>query len=626
MVALVAACGGHSKGMGGDDDADSGVGDVVSLEVVPPAATVDLVAAGTGYSAMQTYQIIATRQNGSTQDITQDAGIALDQDSGLSYAPGVATATIAGHYTLHFSWGGQSVDATLDANLKGSVVGTGITPAQQQALDGTPGSGTPTIAYPPAGALFPVNVAPLAVHAKKSDGGQAIARVRFTANDLDFSYYETCAASPNPGTFADACLVSLEAAFATQLGGVSEAGDVSITVRLAAADGTKLAESAPITAAWARSGLAGGLYYWTTAGTGDTTFNTAIARYDFNGDASAPMIYLSSADAPAVPQGQTQCVGCHAVSPDGAKLSFSLGGSTPGFYSLYDVASRTATSTKMTDKFADMATFSKDGSRLITMSYGALTLRAADASLAASANDLFPEVTEKKSHPFWSPAGNKIAFVSWNPSSADMTAGQVTGDMVQGGQIWIAPSDGTQPTGQAQLIVPRVDGFTHYYPAISDDEQLVVFNRSSCSGPANTPGGWGQGPCDGYNDISAQLMIVPSAGGAAIALTKANGGDAPLTTNSWPRWSPDHGLFRGKRLYWIAFSSRRAFGLALKGATDDTTKPQLWFAAIAVPADGSAPTADPSFAAIWLPGQDPSLTGPRGNHTPVWTSKAVVLQ
>ncbi|MBC7978651.1 MAG: hypothetical protein H7138_27005, partial [Myxococcales bacterium] len=67
-------------------------------------------------------------------------------------------------------------------------------------------------------------------------------------------------------------------------------------------------------------------------------------------------------------------------------------------------------------------------------------------------------------------------------------------------------------------------------------------------------------------------------------------------------------------------------GLALAGAVNDTTKPQLWFAAVAVDANGAAPTADPSFAPVWLPGQDPNLAGPRGNHTPAWTSKVVIIE
>jgi hypothetical protein len=56
--------------------------------------------------------------------------------------------------------------------------------------------------------------------------------------------------------------------------------------------------------------------------------------------------------------------------------------------------------------------------------------------------------------------------------------------------------------------------------------------------PASPNRGWGAEPCDGYNDVSATLHDVPIDGGAPIT----NGGDAPLSTNSWPRWSPSDGL------------------------------------------------------------------------------------
>jgi hypothetical protein len=287
----------------------------------------------------------------------------------------------------------------------------------------------------------------------------------------------------------------------------------------------------------------------------------------------------------------------------------------------------TATATNFTNEFAIMSTFSPDSSREITGSYGVLTLRQADSTLAAlGSNLLADQISEELSHPAWSSSGSLFACVSWVPTQANIQAGQVTGDMVQGAQIWLSHSDGTQLTGSATLLVPRGSGVSNYYPSISDDDNFVVFDQSSCSGPPNNPSSWGSGSCDGYNDISARLFVIPATGGTPIALTNANGGDAPETTNSWPRWSPDHGTFRGKTLYWVAFSSRRAFGLSLpSGAGSDATKPQLWFAAIAI--DPAAPlTADPSFAPLWLPGQDPSLAGPRGNHTPAWTSKAVVIQ
>jgi hypothetical protein len=108
-------------------------------------------------------------------------------------------------------------------------------------------------------------------------------------------------------------------------------------------------------------------------------------------------------------------------------------------------------------------------------------------------------------------------------------------------------------------------------------------------------------------------------GGAPTKLDKANGGDG--NGNSWPRWSPDNGLFRGKRLYWIAFSSRRAYGLQVNHQVSAVTaKPQLWFAGIST---GDEFSGDPSFAPVWLPNQNPNQALPNGNHVPQWVKVAV---
>nr|HEX4316092.1 hypothetical protein [Kofleriaceae bacterium] len=624
---LACACG-RPHDPGGDGGGSGAHGAVTALAISPGSATIELAPVGAGYTAMETYQVVATYADGASEDVSATAVVSA-VDPSIAFAGPTATATVVGEYPISAELAGTFASATLDVALDASATGSGFDPGAGSGLDGTPvGGQLPSIAYPLDGALFPVNIAPIEVHVQKSDASQTVARISLTSGDLlAFHYYAPCAPSPNPAQFPDACIVDISGAFASQLAGASALADVQLQVRLAAADGSMLGESTPIAVAWAGTALTGGLYYWTTAGANDTAFNTAIARYDFDGDASQPSIYLSSADAPAVPNGQPQCIGCHSLSPDGKQLAFSMGGSLPGYYALYDVATRTATATNFTDKFANMSTFSPDGSRAITMAYGDLTLRTTDASLTTVRDGLFPQIAEQKSHPFWSPQGNHLAFVSWTPTAADQQAGQVTGDMVQGAQIWIASSTGSDVSEPATLLVPRADGVTSYYPAISDDDRFVVFDQSSCSGPANTPGGWGGGACDGYNDISATLQLIGVGGGTPIALAKANGGAAPLTTNSWPRWSPDHGTFRGQRLYWVAFSSRRPYGLSLaSGAGVDTTKPQLWFAAIAVPDDGSAPAADPSFAPVWLPGQDPDLTGPRGNHTPVWTSKAISIE
>jgi hypothetical protein len=201
-----------------------------------------------------------------------------------------------------------------------------------------------------------------------------------------------------------------------------------------------------------------------------------------------------------------------------------------------------------------------------------------------------------------------------------------------------APAFGT-PT----LVVPRVTNASEYYPSISDDSAFVVFNESSCNGPPTpTQDGYGSSPCDGYDDPSARLRVVATTGGTPLELDQASGRTSgwPTTstwTNSWPRFSPTHATYQGKTLYWIAFSSRRPYGAVLAGSQTGTSVPQIWFAGIAVDANGAI-SGDPSFAPVWLPMQnsptpevlwDGGLAaasgdgGATGNHVPQWVYQYV---
>ncbi|MGZ3427601.1 MAG: hypothetical protein ACXVCV_13175, partial [Polyangia bacterium] len=368
-------------------------------------------------------------------------------------------------------------------------------------------------------------------------------------------------------------------------------------------------------------------YYWTTLPPSQNQGNTGIARYDFAGDASKPQIVYTDKGSPADHSGGDTCVGCHAITHDGKRMALTIGGSSPSDWKLLDVSSlsRLALRNQGPDGFATETTFSPDGSRMVNMYRGDLTLRGTDASLANQGPILTTSVPEKKTDAFWSSDGRLFALVGWQPGqfgappASDSLA--LDGDVKSGGQIWIAPSDGQTITDQAVPLVPRAAGVTSYYPCISDDDALVVFNQSSCSGPS-TNRGYGDGPSDGYSDPSARLFLVVPAGGMPTALDRASG--PPNSTSSWPRFSPDHGSFRGKRLYWVAFSTKRAYGLQLN--LGGTLTPQLWFAAVAVADGESFGTGDPSYPPAWLPGQNPDPSAPNGNHVPQWVSTAVPLQ
>jgi hypothetical protein len=374
-----------------------------------------------------------------------------------------------------------------------------------------------------------------------------------------------------------------------------------------------------------------------------------------------PEVYYTNLDAvPYAPplSGGWACVGCHAISRDGTKLAITLAGSSvnangDGYGSLFallDVKTKTPTATRITEPggqqllnagFASMTTFSNDGSDMVQELQGKLYVRTADGTLA-SQGPLFSSMSESLTQPSLSLTGDRLVFASWVPTlniPHAYDSKDLNGNETPNAQIWTAAVSGTSGYGTPSLLVPRVSGATEYYPALSDDSALVVFNESSCSGPStNGQDGYGSSPCDSYDDPSARLRMVSAGGGTPVELDRASGRTSgwPTSatwTNSWPRFSPSHGTFRGKTLYWIAFSSRRAYGATLAGSADGSTPPQIWFAAVTVNPSGSL-SGDPSFAPVWLPmqnsatpeiladgGMSQTLGGngtPTGNHIPQW--------
>jgi len=199
----------------------------------------------------------------------------------------------------------------------------------------------------------------------------------------------------------------------------------------------------------------------------------------------------------------------------------------------------------------------------------------------------------------------------------------LNGDMKKRGKIAIASADATSIHDDAHDLVPRQNGITSYYPSISNDNKLVVFNQSTCGADPDTgraAGDYGGLSCDGYDDNSATVWLTTPGGGTPIRLDAANGPAA--SGNSWPRFSPDKGNFRGELIYWIAFSSRRPYGGQINTSTSDT-KPQLWIAAVRT---GEVIVGDPSWAAVWLPAQNPKQAAKQGNHVPVWVKFVVVIE
>jgi hypothetical protein len=621
---------------------------IKSIGVTPASGSLSLAYGSASASATQPLKATATYSDGSQKDVT--SGLAWNVVPDLaSAAAGQFMSASAGKFTVTASCGSASGTATVLVKLTGTAVGQGVTASD---LDATPSGGAPSIAYPIDGSLFPFQLAPLEFQVVPTSATQTVGRVAFEGDLIDLKVYAPCVPIAQPA-IAGACTLTLPSDLESDLAGVSEATSLTETVRLAAPGGSALAESAPISARWSSSKLSGALYFWSAQPPSEGGKNL-LMRYDLANPGTPPLQYYTDTDTATLEQ-QTQyyqpCFGCHSISQDGTKIAITYGGSSQSLFALLDVATKKAmtsgsqTSLRISNGdapgfmastgFATQTTFSPDGNSMIQMFRGQLLPRVADASLASEGPALFTSTLqplgEMATEPFWSPKGDILAFASWvpNPSGFSYDTGDLNGDEIVGAQLWTATASGTSCDGGAcfgtpKLLVPRSTGVTEHHPAISDDDALVAFNESSCSGPPTASvDNYGAGPCDGYDDPSAKLRLVPAAGGAPVNLTHANGTDT--WTNSWPRFSPSHGTFQGKALYWIAFSSRRPYGATLAGSNTGTSTPQLWFAGVAVDATGGL-SGDPSFAPVWMPQQNATST-PRGNHIPQWVTKAVpVLQ
>jgi WD40-like Beta Propeller Repeat len=656
---------GGSGGVAGGGGLHPPIPNLASLTVtsLTPQPVV-LVPMGGKLSAMATFTAQGTFGDGTSSDVTTRVDWLLDPPTGT--APnGSVTVDSPGIYTVTAANGSIRASAPLTANFSGDNFGTGFNSSDKAKLDGSP-SGSVSVAYPLDGAIFPRNFGAVTFHIPKT-GAQDIARLAFTGDGLDIKHYGLCEPGPGGG-----CYVTFPSALTGLFLATSAQNDIKLTARLGSLSGGAVAESTPVRLAWANVALSGGLYYWTTINPGAVAGyvapdpgdprGTAVMRYNFDGDASKPEIVWTDRGSPVttppfgesppalagtdpesqVRWGEGRCIGCHTISPDGKLMAFSIGGSDASSMAILNIARPptlaeldptaapdTATGIDRLKRFrkgsfATFTTFGPLSDLLVTMYRGKLALRQVTLvapTLPLVRDNLFGAATaERKTDPFWSPDGTHFAFASYD-FTLETQSSKFNGDTKTGGQIWMATADATGPHEDAKVIVPRQAGVTSYYPAISHDGNLVVFNKSQCSGPT-TPGTYGLGACDGYDDITASLWLTDPTGRSPVALTRANGGDQ--NSNSWPRWSPDNGAFRGQKLYWLAFSSRRPYGLQVNsGAATAANKPQLWFSAVVV---GGEFGGDPSHPPVWLPNQNLSQATPTGNHVPQWVKFAVPIE
>jgi hypothetical protein len=558
-------------------------------------------------------------------------------------------------------------------------------PATKSSLQGTPAASV-GIAYPLAGALIPSNLGPIQVHVAAPGTAARIAFRSTASTNLSIDYYGACEPGPGTGCYVTlpTALTQLLApssetedlqivARLSASGTLSESAPLVVNWAAAPLGGGltywSLIPSPPAGPAAPPNYVELDAPY--------VTNGMAVKRYDLSAGTTGPSIIWTDDGGPAssppyigAPQAWNNgmagghCIGCHATSNDGKYMALTLGGASTynaANFALLDIQKQAVFAINPTrtggetcndplasptydpvcywepyrmDGFATETAWGPNDDVLVNMYKSQLYLSTLTISgttaTATRQHPVFPTSAPDPyaSDPFWSADGSLFAFTSFNtpaPTSTTVNPQGLNGDLKLGGQIAIATATAQTIHDDAKVLVARASGATSYYPAISSDNRYVVFVRSTCgSGTESIGANYGTGTCDGYDDSTARLWLIPADGGATVALDKADGDAALAFDDSFPRFGPTVGQFRGKPLYWIVFSSRRPYGLQLNTMLPiSTTTPQLWLAGVA--ADATV-TGDPSFAPVWLPAQNADQTKPTDNHTPQWAKTVVPLQ
>ncbi|MBX7193443.1 MAG: hypothetical protein K1X94_15415 [Sandaracinaceae bacterium] len=476
---------------------------------------------------------------------------------------------------------GMTTTTTLTVQLDRIVIADGATTDTPGRFAGADGAGTgPAIVYPDDGAMFPPNLGGLELH-YMPNGAEAFELVVSTSS-VNLRVYFGC-----PESVGGGCIYTMERSVWDTVA-TAASGQDPVTYRLRGVTAAgEIRASAERTMAVAADPITGGLYYWNAGG-------GSIDRFEFGVPGARAERFLDQGRA-----GAAMCVGCHALSRDGRRISIGTDIPTTTFQ-VFDVASRERVFSLGGGgggfgfpSQPNFASFSPNASEIVTSFLTGLTIR--DATTGTATVDRLGG--GPASQPDWSPDGDHIVFVRHDAPSI---GGLVDVGGVTSGRITIIDREGTG-WGAPRTIV-GIDGVNNYYPSYSPDGLFISFCRS----PSNI-NSMGVDPDSGSSAVpDAQLWLIPSdRSGAARQLTTIAG-----RADSWPKWDPTPYLHQGHPLYWMSWTSRRAYGLRLA----EDQRAQIWMAAF----DPTlAATGEQGFrAAFRLPFQDIETS----NHIPQWVT------
>ncbi|HSQ66882.1 MAG TPA: hypothetical protein VLM85_26870 [Polyangiaceae bacterium] len=502
--------------------------------------------------------------------------------------------------------------------------------------------GPAKLAYPTDGLLLPPNMNVLEVQFVPPQGAVEY-EVDFENSITDVRVTTFCDAVPDVrGGPSKGCGLTLPQAAWNAIANQNRDGDpVVITVR-ATIDGSCVTTSQEtVRVSFAKDDLAGGIYYWQSATYGGIGGKTGgIYSHDFGTFDPTPTPFYTSGSTGT-------CVGCHNVARDGMRMALAIDDpdGDDEFGDVHTLVMDIPTRTKVggTNMSPGFQTFTHDHSRMVASTFKTNQDKAFaifdgnGATLLATA--MLPSGMYG-TQPDLSKDDQSLVFVVPGKTTNNATTISSAGDHhFVGGSLYTASFDGTANTiGTPQALLAATGTQNFYYPSFAPSLNFVVFNEADDASAANNTN-------DAFYNRKARVKIMhypPQQGDAPLDLAALNVADG--LSNSWPRWSPFVGTYKGHKLLWVTFSSNRDYGLHLVNTGFDNcyppesplydqpqplskqnttyancAQPQIWMAGVIVDDDRGLDKGDRSFPAFWLPFQDVNSH----NHSAQWVEKIV---
>ncbi len=615
-VILVIACGDDSSGTasnasgggGGATDASSDATSGITLRITPLTPTATVVIGQPTPTLL--FQAFATPAAGGEEtEVTSQATFALANPKLGSFGPNgsLKLAEAGGTTKVTATHQGASASTDLVVKLSGDVYLPGTdatTKAQFDAATADPNpASAPSIEYPEEGTVVPGNLPPIEMQWSIAGDSTSYRLGVKSTGVLDLTFYTTQRELEIPAANWNAIsLAAPDLDLELVVEGVGPTGKKTSPPRTMSVSADLIDDSV--------------IYVWVTS-------KGAFAVLDIINQLETPL----PNDSPALAAGQP-CSGCHRVSRDGKRFSYSYNstnfmiGTLAYDETLKSFASKIVPAPGVRGTYAAFNPSESTQRPAMLLSVpddvaqntaGNVTLKLVDPdtnqtvpSDVAQAIAAIPSaVGHHTLMPDW--FGDTVTFVAY---PGDKHFVREVGDDVTLGSIVEANVTYDSGSKAFHFANPKVlvqtpssepnAGENNVLPAISPDGKAVAFTRAE--------GWWSIHTQQTLINLSGRIAIVRRSDGTVFELAGASNGPSGDWSSTWSQWAPTV----GSRFLWLAYASERPYGHRLSPASPENAScglvqgqkqcKHLWVTAIDRKKLESG-TADPSRAPFWVPGQ-----------------------